>query len=303
MQVKPLAEPVPLYTFFIAAILVTGIVYGIRLTIRSNALMEYRREQFRKIRLHAKLPPGTPIPTHIFFVYMFRNYSLQAIRKQFTLALIAVLATSAVALPIAFLWVHNAGMDVGYKGMMTFVLVLFDAAVMLPFIKTPIPRRLLAIFKPVKKPVKADPTDRIPIRNLRNPDGPAENSTRSSVPSSGVMKKSMWRTLLAGAVGLFSPKRQKKMVDTESGVAVANSPSDRPMQVARPSADRPQEESGSEDLELSSESGSEDYVRGRKEYKRGRKGERPRVGTENGRASNEGSGAQKGKRRAEVVWV
>jgi hypothetical protein len=150
MQVQPLDTPAPLYSFVIAALLTISFIYGIRLSIRSTLLIEYKRELSRKIRLYTKLPPGAPIPARLLVFYAvkdidFRDILFRRIWKPvgYSVLLISVLAVPV--LPMAFLWLRNKRLDVGFKGMLTFVIILFVIAVMLPFIIGPIMRRLRAV--------------------------------------------------------------------------------------------------------------------------------------------------------------
>jgi hypothetical protein len=77
MQVKPLSKPVSLYVFVTAAVSTVGIILLFRLTIRSTAWIEYKRETSRKIRLHTKIAPGAPIPTRSFVYHILGNRKLR----------------------------------------------------------------------------------------------------------------------------------------------------------------------------------------------------------------------------------
>jgi hypothetical protein len=140
MQVKPLSEPAPLYSFVVVAVLTICLIFGIRLAIRSTALIEYRRETSRRIRLYTKLPPGAPIPTRTFIFYMLRDHRLyltvlKPLWGPLGGFLLTILAITAGMLPIIFLWVRNKGMDVSYKSTLTVILFLMIAGIVFPFTK------------------------------------------------------------------------------------------------------------------------------------------------------------------------
>ncbi|KAF2177489.1 hypothetical protein K469DRAFT_358467 [Zopfia rhizophila CBS 207.26] len=146
MQIQPLETPVPLYSFFIAAAVTIGLIYTVRLSIRSTALIEYKRNHSRNIRVNTKLAPGAPIPTHIFLAYVCRH-ALGPYWRFLRNSLFFLLVLGITMLPVMLLWTHNKHMDVGYKGTMTFIIFLFDAVVVFPFISNPISR---AIFRRVE---------------------------------------------------------------------------------------------------------------------------------------------------------
>jgi hypothetical protein len=119
----------------------------VRLGIRSTALIEYKRETSRKIRLHNKLPPFTPIPTRVFILYVLRDRKLYlAVIKSFWgpfgSVLLATVVLGSLMLPIIFLWVRNKGMDVGYKSTLTVVFFVLISAILFPIMKGPLQRSL-----------------------------------------------------------------------------------------------------------------------------------------------------------------
>lgn len=145
MQIKPLSEPAPLYSFVVATVLVIGLIFGIRLAIRSSALIEYKRETSRRIRLYTKLSPGAPIPTRTFVFYMLRDHRLYLtvltpLWGPLGGFILAILGVTAGMLPIIFLWVRNKGMDLSYKSTLTVVLFLMVAGIIFPFTREPLTR-------------------------------------------------------------------------------------------------------------------------------------------------------------------
>ncbi|KAF2281398.1 uncharacterized protein EI97DRAFT_438757 [Westerdykella ornata] len=140
MQVQPLSEPAPLYSFFVAAILTVGIIFGIRLALRSTALIEYKRETSRKIRLRTNLSPGAPIPTRTFILYVVRDRRLYLtiFRPLWGIGMEVFLVFSlfiVLMLPIIFLWVRNTGMDISFKSTLTILFFLFCGLALYPLAK------------------------------------------------------------------------------------------------------------------------------------------------------------------------
>ncbi|PSN63717.1 hypothetical protein BS50DRAFT_678956 [Corynespora cassiicola Philippines] len=139
MQVEPFTEPVPLYAFFVTTMITIGLVFIVRLSIRSSAWMEYKRELSREIRQYMGLSPGVPIPTRTFVFYMTGDLALRKLllRRiwEYGLVILLILSTVAVLLlPIIFLWTRNKRLDIGYKGTLTIIILVFEVGVFVPFV-------------------------------------------------------------------------------------------------------------------------------------------------------------------------
>lgn len=131
MNVEQLRTPVPLYPFIIGSVVTVGLAYTARLTIRSAALVDFKREQYTKIRRHADLPSGSRIPNRAFLAYVFRRRSFEGLRRRREPAIrgaLVVLVIAILMVPIALIWTHKY-LDVGFKTVLTLLIFVFDATV------------------------------------------------------------------------------------------------------------------------------------------------------------------------------
>jgi len=227
MQIQPLQTPVPLYSFLIAAAVTIGLIYTVRLSIRSTALIEYKRNHSRRIRVDTKLAPGAPIPTHIFLAYVGR-YALGPYWRFLRNSMFFLFVLGITMLPVILLWTRNTHMDVGYKVTITFVIFFFDAIIVFPFVGNPISR---AIFRRVgsfaeKKEIR-DIDARFDTRKRAfrpRKDSPASytissGSSGSSKPrksSKSVKAKNAWQNYFVPIGRWILGQPARKVVDTES---------------------------------------------------------------------------------------
>lgn len=70
MQVQPLSEPVPLYLFFIFALLTIGLIFSVRLGIRSTALIEVSYRVWRVAAIEDFLASTQRSRVHVYVVLL-----------------------------------------------------------------------------------------------------------------------------------------------------------------------------------------------------------------------------------------
>ena len=122
MQVKELdASRISIAAFFTLAITITTASYALRLVIRSERFVNYRKNLLYDIRQDARLAPGSSIPTNTFLIYLFSSLSSSWIVK-------GVVVTGVFAGPTAPLWTSQ--LTTGIKVGVTIVIaVLYVGAV------------------------------------------------------------------------------------------------------------------------------------------------------------------------------
>lgn len=70
MQIKELETAPPLYAFMIAALLCVIVSYAIRLSTRSDILLDSKRRFFDTVRGRYSIPPNKPVSTRKFLAYV-----------------------------------------------------------------------------------------------------------------------------------------------------------------------------------------------------------------------------------------
>ncbi len=119
MQVKELdASRISIAAFFILAILVTTGSYALRLLIRSENFIEFRRETLKGIRQDAGLASSSSIPTKTFVAWLWRRGGLLTIMVTILMAFLII--------PIAVLWTRD--INHGFKILLTILLLVFILA-------------------------------------------------------------------------------------------------------------------------------------------------------------------------------
>ena len=119
MQVKELdASRISIAAFFILAIIITTALYALRLLIRSENFIDFRRKLLKDIRQDAGLAPISPIPTQTFLAWLWRRVGLLTIIVTF---LVVLLVT-----PVALLWTRD--MNHSFKVLLTILLLAFVLA-------------------------------------------------------------------------------------------------------------------------------------------------------------------------------
>ena len=119
MQVKELdASRISIAAFFALAIIITTASYGLRLLIRSERFVYYRKTVLHDIRQNAGLLPGSSISTKIFLAWIWRRIGL--------LAVIVTILVALLVTPLAVLWTKD--MNHGFKILLTILLLVFILA-------------------------------------------------------------------------------------------------------------------------------------------------------------------------------
>ena len=112
MQIKEITTTnVSIAAFLTVAIVITVCSYGIRLFIRSESVIEFRRHCASEIRADADIPPGGFIPTSTFLVWIWHRLGLLTV----TVSLLIVI----LAIPLVFIWTRD--MNHGYKAIITII--------------------------------------------------------------------------------------------------------------------------------------------------------------------------------------
>ena len=136
MQVNELSNKVPLSSFVSGAIIAVGLAYGARIVLRSSAIRSFERSQARKIRIHANIPAGMPIPTRSFFSYLGSLIAsvlpFKISTRAFKYRVLPLLCVVVLTTPILLIWQHKH-LDIGFKAMMTVIVVILVATVTVPF--------------------------------------------------------------------------------------------------------------------------------------------------------------------------
>ncbi|KAI8933153.1 hypothetical protein NX059_009794 [Plenodomus lindquistii] len=136
MQVDALKDPVPLYRFVLVAIAFVAIVYAIRLSIRSTAILEYRRITLLRIQDDSHLQYNQPIPTRIFLAWVGKAIGKAVFTSMTSIITVAapvvVIAAvfGAILSPIILLWLR--GIDKGFTAVITVLMLLLDVALVYP---------------------------------------------------------------------------------------------------------------------------------------------------------------------------
>ena len=119
MQVKELdASRISIAAFFALAIIVTTASYALRLLIRSERFVYYRKKTLHDIRQDMDLTPGSSIPTKLFLAWIWRRIGL--------LAVIVTILVALLVTPIAVLWTKD--INYGFKILLTILLLVFILA-------------------------------------------------------------------------------------------------------------------------------------------------------------------------------
>ena len=119
MQVKELdASRVSIAAFFTLAIIITFASYALRLLIRSESFIGFRRKLLRDIRQDASLTSSSSIPTMTFLAWIWRRVGL--------LTVIVTILVALLVIPIAVLWTRD--MNHGFKILLTLLLLAFILA-------------------------------------------------------------------------------------------------------------------------------------------------------------------------------
>lgn len=119
MQVKELdASRISIAAFFILAIIITTASYALRLLIRSENFIDFRRKLLKDIRHDAGLAPVSPIPTQTFLAWLWRRVGL--------LTIIVTVLVVLLVTPVAVLWTRD--MNHGFKVLLTIPLLAFILA-------------------------------------------------------------------------------------------------------------------------------------------------------------------------------
>lgn len=110
MQIKEInADSLSVAVFLAVAIIITTCSYALRLFIRSESVIEFRRHCAGEIRADGKIPSGGFIPTSVFLIWVWHRIGLLAI----TITVLVVVLT----VPLIFVWTRN--MNHGYKAIIT----------------------------------------------------------------------------------------------------------------------------------------------------------------------------------------
>ena len=119
MQVKELnASQISIAAFFILAIIITTAPYALRILIRSENFIDFRRKLLKDIRQDAGPAPVSPVPTQTFLAWLWRRVGLLTI-------IVTVLVVLPVT-PVAVLWTRD--MNHGFKVLLTIFLLAFILA-------------------------------------------------------------------------------------------------------------------------------------------------------------------------------
>ena len=119
MQVKELnASRISIAAFFILAVIVTTASYALRLLIRSENFIGFRKKTLKDIRQDAGLASGSSIPTKTFVAWLWRRAGL--------LTIIVTLLVALLIVPISVLWTRD--INHGFKVLLTILLLVFILA-------------------------------------------------------------------------------------------------------------------------------------------------------------------------------
>ena len=119
MQVKELdASRVSIAAFFILAIMITFASYALRLLIRSESFIDFRRKTLSDIRQSAGLASTSSISTKTYLAWIWRRVGL--------LTIIVTILVVLLVIPIAVLWTRD--MNHGFKVLLTILLLVFILA-------------------------------------------------------------------------------------------------------------------------------------------------------------------------------
>lgn len=136
MQIHELDGGVPVYQFALVAIAIVIAAYAVRLSIRSERLLEYRDNFMRQVHEDSGLRPDEKLPTHKFIAWAGANIGSTVLKNSKNTA--AVLAPIAVAMaviaavlsPIVLLWQRN--INAGFSVAITVLIILLDGILVVP---------------------------------------------------------------------------------------------------------------------------------------------------------------------------
>ncbi|KAF2756302.1 hypothetical protein EJ05DRAFT_96595 [Pseudovirgaria hyperparasitica] len=138
MQIKELGDGVPVWQFVLVAISFVMLAYIVRLSIRSESVVEFKKECFDQARRQAGLAENTPIPTRAMLKWALprlfttlRALSINLIRLSFILTAIFA-AIAAILSPIITMWTRR--MNPGFSAVITVILLLLDGIALWPVV-------------------------------------------------------------------------------------------------------------------------------------------------------------------------
>ena len=124
MQVKELnAANISISAFFVLAIIITTSSYGLRLFIRSDSVIKFRKHVVEQVRIDAELPPGAAIPTRSFLIWVLHRFELLIVPTSFIVMTIAIAGIALLVAPLAVLWARHT--DRGYKAVISLLILIF----------------------------------------------------------------------------------------------------------------------------------------------------------------------------------
>ncbi|KAF1357261.1 hypothetical protein EJ07DRAFT_181443 [Lizonia empirigonia] len=136
IQVHELGGGVPLFQSTLGAIDFVVVAYGVRLSIRSSRLIEYKNKIFLQMRGESELHYNEAIPTHKSIVWASSTMDGQIFKIIHAAVwvvgpLVLILGVFAVVLsPIVLPWQQH--IDRGFSAVITVLMLLLDAILIVP---------------------------------------------------------------------------------------------------------------------------------------------------------------------------
>ncbi|KAF3041042.1 hypothetical protein E8E11_006437 [Didymella keratinophila] len=136
MQIHELDGGVPVYQFALVAIAIVIAAYAVRLSIRSERLLEYRDNFMRQVHEDSGLRPDEKLPTHKFVAWAGANIGSTMLKNSKNTAavlapiVVAMTVIAAVLSPIVLLWQRN--IDAGFSVAITVLIILLDGVLVVP---------------------------------------------------------------------------------------------------------------------------------------------------------------------------
>ncbi|KAF3037530.1 hypothetical protein E8E12_008040 [Didymella heteroderae] len=136
MQIHELDGGVPVYQFALVAIAIVIAAYAVRLSIRSERLLEYRDNFMRQVHEDSGLRPDEKLPTHKFIAWAGANIGSTVLKNSKNTAavlaplIVAMAVIAAVLSPIVLLWQRN--INAGFSVAITVLILLLDGVLVVP---------------------------------------------------------------------------------------------------------------------------------------------------------------------------
>jgi hypothetical protein len=136
MQIHELDGGVPVYQFALVAIAIVIAAYAVRLSIRSERLLDYRDNFMRQVHEDSGLRPDEKLPTHKFIAWAGANIGSTMLKNSKNTAavlapiVVAMAVIAAVLSPIVLLWQRN--INAGFSVAITVLIILLDGILIIP---------------------------------------------------------------------------------------------------------------------------------------------------------------------------